>query len=96
MGGFLGIGESGAEKQLKHQKELARQEAERARRDAEIAQAERTAKKGQETANIKLGAPKEEEETEINTETSRKPTIGPSSSLGLGGLGKKKQTGIQV
>lgn len=94
MGGFLGIGESAQEKALKEQKRLAKEEAERARRDAEIRQAEKVAKKGQETANIQLGV--EEEEVKVEDKVKKKaPTIGPAKSLGLGGIGKKG-SGVQL
>lgn len=100
MGGFLGIGESAQEKALKQQKQLAAEEADRARRDAEIRQAERTAKKGQETANIELGGGDKDivEDKEEAPVKSLAPK-GPSQSLGLGGLGKaggKKVTGVQL
>lgn len=93
----VGIGKSNAQKaaeaELAFEKEQARTEAEKARRDAAIRQAERIAKKGQETANIKLGADREEE---IVEKVAPKNKV--SQSLGLGGLTKKnkKVTGVQL
>lgn len=94
MGGFLGIGESSEEKQLKEQKRLNALEVEQSRRDEEIRLAERKAKKGQNTAKVKLGTTQEEL---VDTSTKKEKPKGKntlSSSLGLGGGASK--TGVQL
>ena len=94
MGGFLGIGKSAEAKELERQNALKQQEADRARKEAEVRLAEKKAKKGQETANIKLGAEKKaiDEEEQVG-KTKSTPSV--SGSLALGGAPKKK-TGLQV
>ncbi len=95
MGGFMGIGTSAEAKELEMQNQLKRDEAERARRDAEIRLAEKKARKGQETANIKLGTNKKSEMIEEEL-PSGKTGSSPSSSLGLGSVPNKSKTGIQL
>lgn len=91
MGGFLGIGKSGAEKALDRQRELAQAEADQARREAEIRLAEKRAKKGQETANIKLGTTKK---SDIEEDEEPRRSSAPQISSTLGFTGKK--TGVQI
>ncbi len=95
MGGFLGIGKSAEEEALEQQNVLRQQEADRSRRENEIRLAEKKAKKGQETAKIKIGTT-EEELTEVSKKkeksTAPKSTLSPSLGLG-GGTGK---TGVQL
>ena len=93
MGGFLGIGESAEEKQLKEQNKLRKAEVDKARKDAEIRLAERKAKKGSATANIKIGTSETDLEEEEETTTGSK-SAGVSSSLGLNI--KKNKTGVQL
>lgn len=92
MGGFLGIGTSDAERALDQQKEMARKEADEARRAAEIAQAEKVAKKGQETAKIRLGKEEEEDDTFTKKKKTSSSTSTLSTSLGIGG----SSTGVQI
>lgn len=89
MGGFLGIGKSGEEEQLEAQNKLKQEAAAKSRKDAEIRLAERKAKKGQETAKVKLGVEQEE------VIEDKKPKSSVSSSLGIGGA-PKRSTGIQL
>jgi hypothetical protein len=93
LGGFLGIGKSSEEKQLESQAALNAAEIEKSRKDAEIRLAERSAKKGKETAKIKLG----QDSLEFDTakEDNKTKSIGPSPSLGIGGI-KKQGTGVQL
>ena len=88
MGGFLGIGKSAEEKALEEQNRLRQADIDRARRENEIRLAEKKAKKGQETAKIKLST-KEEEPVEQPKQSS---PISPS--LGIGGGPSK--TGVQL
>jgi len=93
MGGFLGIGESAEEKQLKEQRRLNAIEIEKSRRDEEIRLAEKKAKKGQETAKVKLGTTTEEL-SQFSDKKSKEVKSTPSQSLGLGGGASK--TGVQL
>ena len=92
MGGFLGIGTSAEEKELERQTQLKREEAETARRDSEIRLAEKRAKKGQETANIKLGTNKRIA-SEEDKQTGKTASV--SNTLAIGSKPVKK-TGVQV
>lgn len=92
MGAILG-GNSAQERALEEQNRLRAEEADRARREAEIRLAEKKAKKGQETANIKIGTDKKEPEI-LDEKQSRAPQPTLSSALGLGG--NKSKTGIQL
>jgi hypothetical protein len=92
MGGFLGIGTSSEEESLKRQEQLRNQEIEKSRRDNEIRLAERKAKKGQETAKVKLGT-KEEELVDVPKKKGAAAGGSVSPSLGIGGSGS---TGVQL
>ena len=94
MGGFLGIGTSSEAKELDRQNQLKRAEAETARRDAEIRLAEKRAKKGQETANIKLGTNKRVTEVEGDKQVG-KTAATVSGTLAIGSK-PTKRTGVQV
>ena len=91
MGGFLGIDKSAEEEELERQNKLRQDEIDKARRDAAIRLAERKAKKGQETAKIKLGT--KERKPQEEEDTGAAPKV--SSSLGLG-AGKAGKTGVQL
>ena len=91
MGGFLGIGTNPQEEELKRQEALKAQEAEKARREAEIRLAEKKAKKGQESATVKLGT--SEVAQDAPTEPKKKSSLTQvSSTLGIG----KSKTGVQL
>lgn len=90
MGGFLGIGTSDEAKALERQRQQAQAEADQARREAEIRLAEKRAKKGQETANIKLGTAKKSDIEKEEPTRSSTPQI--SSTLGF----TRKKTGVQI
>ena len=95
MGGFLGIGKSSEERALEEQKRMNALEVEKSRRDDEIRLAERKAKKGQETAKVKLGTTQEELSVSSEKKTKEKaPKSMVSQSLGLGGGSGK--TGVQL
>lgn len=95
MGGFLGIGKSDAQKALEQQKKLAAEEADAARRDAEIRLAEKAANSNKQIANIQVGTDSTKLE-EDSTKLDDKLTSLPDQSLGLGGLSKKKKSGVQI
>lgn len=96
MGGFLGLGKSAEEKQLEEQNRLRNEEIKKTREEAAIRLAEKKAKKGQETANIKLGTDEEAAPIVDKKEPKVKnKSIGPSSSLGIG-LGGPSNTGTGV
>lgn len=93
MGGFLGIGKSSEARELERQNALKLKEAERARKEAAIRLAEKRARKGQETANIKLGTTQVTEQEEELERSGRRSS--PSNSLALGQAPRKK-TGVQI
>lgn len=92
MGGFLGIGNNSQEEELKRQEALKAEEAEKARREAEIRLAEKKAKKGQESATVKLGTSEVTPEAPEEEKKTRSSLTQVSSSLGIG----KSKTGVQV
>lgn len=92
MGGFLGIGKSSEEKEMERQAALKQQEAEQARREAEIRLAEKKAKKGQESATIKLGTSEVAPDAPQEETKKRSGLTQVSNSLGIG----KSKTGVQV
>ena len=88
MGGFLGIGTSSQEKALEDQKRLKQEEAEKARREAELRLAEKKAKKGQETATVKLGTTDMKSDAPVKKDKKARNDSSLtqiSSNLGLGG-----------
>jgi hypothetical protein len=95
MGGFLGIGESAEAKALKAQNALKLQEAERARQEAELRLAEKKARKGQETANVKLGTQGLTEQEKELEKTGKQSGDSVSGGMALGQPPKKK-TGLQI
>jgi len=91
MGGFLGIGKSSEEKEMERQAALKQQEAEAARREAEVRLAEKKAKKGQESATVKLGT-SEVAEAAPEPKKKRSGLTQVSNSLGIGA----PKTGVQI
>ena len=99
MGGFLGIGKSSSAKALEAQRQRETEESLRLEKEKKIRQAERIAKKGQESAKIQLGSEVIEEEEPVTSTKSSSPSSTVGASLGLGGLGGKsgkKTTGVQL